>query len=549
MKLSGILFFSFFLSVSLSAQEESVKYKFRVYLKDKGSSSFSVSEPEKFLTSKAIERKKRQEAAIDQTDFPISPDYFHALKNAGGKIVSYSKWFSTIVIELPDSSQVENILNLPFVASAQYVWRGQQRKWNHTRQRLALQDCFEENRQENPFGITEKQFELHNARSLFTNGYTGRGIAIAIIDGGFKNADVIPFFGNIRVRGTKNFAPDGDLYTSTDHGTKVLPTLAVNVPHVIMGSASESEFYLFRSEDETSEFPVEEDYWIRAVEYADSLGIDLINTSLGYTTFDDPDLNYRHSHLDGKSSLMSRASDKAVEKGMFLVTSAGNEGRKPWQKISPPADAVHVLTVGAASDEGKFAGFSSKGYTADHRVKPDVVSVGEKTIVVGSRGVIELSNGTSFSAPFMAGLVASLWSINPSISRYEIIDIVRKSSDRYNQPDTLYGYGIPDFGKAMRIMLQTHPASPDSITEEDFSVSRPDSKTLVFTLNNPPLQNRNPRISLLDEAGNLLQSIQLESTTAEIQLPDGEKTRNEFVYLVFTSNRTQRTFRFKLYNR
>lgn len=149
----------------------------------------------------------------------------------------------------------------------------------------------------------------------------------------------------------------------------------------------------------------------------------------------------------------------------------------------------------------------------------------------------------------MAGLVASLWSINPSISRYEIIDIVRKSSDRYNQPDTLYGYGIPDFGKAMRIMLQTHPASPDSITEEDFSVSRPDSKTLVFTLNNPPLQNRNPRISLLDEAGNLLQSIQLESTTAEIQLPDGEKTRNEFVYLVFTSNRTQRTFRFKLYNR
>ncbi len=534
-------------SISLSAQNPQQQYKFRVYLKDKGETGFSVSKPEKFLTSKAIERKKQQQVKIDETDFPISPDYFNLIISAGGKPVSHSKWFKTITVQLKDSAQIKDIVKLSFVDSAKYVWRGIERNFhNSVRPRLGLPDCLEENGSENYFGLTDEQFALHNAREMSLSGFTGKGINVAVIDAGFTNADVIPQFGRINIIGFKSFVPEGDIFASSDHGTKVFSTMAVNLPKIMMGSAPSTMYHLLRSEDSSSEFPVEEDYWVRAIEYADSIGTDLVNTSLGYTAFDDKSLNYKHEDLDGKTSFMSQAADKAYEKGMILVISAGNEGNKPWQKVSAPADAKNALTVGAVGTDSVIASFSSKGFTADNRVKPDIVSVGRGTVTIGYNGLVDYTNGTSLSSPFVAGLVASLWSIDPEMNRSDVLEIIKRSSDRYAKPDSVYGYGIPDFGKAMREVLGKLNVNEKSVTEKYFSITRPARDNYLITLTEPDFSLDAYQVNLLDESGNLISQHKFENEILNISIPDEIRKTNKFVHFVFKSPYTQKTVRFKL---
>ncbi|MDO5523213.1 MAG: S8 family serine peptidase, partial [Bacteroidia bacterium] len=303
---------------------------------------------------------------------------------------------------------------------------------------------------------------------------------------------------------------------------------------------------LLRSEDVLSEFPVEEDYWVRAIEHADSVGVDLVNTSLGYISFDDKSLNYTHEDLDGKTAFMTLASDKAYEKGMILVTSAGNEGNKPWQKISTPADAKNALTVGAVGTDSVIASFSSKGYTADNRVKPDVVSVGRGTITIGYNGLVDFTNGTSLSSPFLAGLVASLWSINPEMNRAEIMDIVKHSAHQYNRPDSVYGYGIPDFGKAMNEVLKKLNVNEKTVNEKYFSITRPAKNDFLITLAEPDFSFDAYRLNLLDESGNLISQFNFESESLAVSIPQEIRKANKFVHFVFKSPYRQKTVRFKL---
>ncbi len=530
-------------SISLSAQNTQ-QYKFRVYLKDKGNTEFSVSEPEKFLTKQAIERKKTQQTKIDETDFPISTDYFAQITDAGAKVAAFSKWFKTITIQLSDSAQIDNILQLSFVDSARYVWRGNDReRKDFARSRLSPEFCRTE-KSENFFGITAAQFALHNAENMMLSGFSGKGLRVAVIDAGFTNVDVIPHFPVIT--GFKNFVPTGQLFASSDHGTNVLSTMALNLPNQIMGSAPSAMYYLLRSEDTASEFPVEEDYWVRAIEYADSIGVDVVNTSLGYSSFDDKSLNYKHNDLDGKTSFMTLAADKAYEKGMLLVTSAGNEGNKEWQKISAPADAKYVLTVGAVAVDSTIASFSSKGFTADKRVKPDVVSVGHGTFTIGQNGLIRRANGTSFSSPFLAGLVASLWSINPDMNRREVLDIVKRSSDRYSRPDSVYGFGIPDFGKAMKEVLEKLKTNEKSVAEKYFSITRPAKDNFLITLTEPNFSLDAYQVNLLDESGTLISKHAFEKQSLSISIPTETRKTNKFIYFVFKSPYTQKTVRFRL---
>lgn len=536
--------------LSLSAQHLQQSYKFRLYLKDKGKTEFNASEPEKFLSRQSIDRKKRQQVKIDATDFPISPDYFNLIINAGGKVVSYSKWFKTITVQLNDSSQIDHMLKLAFVDSARYVWRGAEHNptaYRSTgRPRLDMVDCRQEIGTNSWLGITEEQFTLHNAKSMMSSGFTGKGIKIAIIDAGFTNADVIPQFGNVNITGYKSFVPEGDLFASSDHGTKVFSTMAANLPNVMIGSAPAATYYLLRSEDPLSEYPVEEDYWVRAAEYADSIGVDLINTSLGYTDFDDKSLSYTHETLDGKTSFMSMAVDKAFEKGILVVTSAGNEGNKKWRKISTPADAKNALTVGAVGADSVIAIFSSRGFTADRRVKPDVVSVGKGAATIGFNGLTGFTNGTSFSSPFMAGLVASLWSVNPAMNREEVLDIVKHSSDRYSHPDSVYGYGIPDFRKAVKEVLSGLKVYEKSVQDEYFSVSRLSGDHFSITLKEPDFTPDAYQVNLLDESGNLVSKHEFVEDAMTVFIPQEIKKNNVFVHLVFKSPYAQKTLRFKL---
>lgn len=449
-----------FLHISLLSYSiiecDPISYKFRVYLSDKGDTDYSVSNPSQFLTEKAIERKRVQNVEIDEADFPISVDYFALVEMAGAEVVSHSKWFKTLVVEVADSLKINDIKSLSIVDSVKYVWKGTNNAYRKAlRPRLHQLPQIEAEPTDTIYGYTHPQFKLHNADQMLNAGYRGKGIEIGVIDAGFTNFDVIPAFETVDLLGYSNFVPEGDMFSSSDHGTKVLSTMAVNQPGRMIGSAPEASYWLLRSEDIVSEFPVEEDYWIRAIEFADSLGLDLINTSLGYNEFDDVLLNYTHDDLTGEVSLMSRAADLAYEKGMIIVVSAGNEGNKPWQKSTPPGDAQNVIAVGAVGTDSIIAPFSSFGEMADGRIKPDLVSIGQGTITIGQFGVIGRTNGTSLSSPFLAGLIASLWSVNPDLHREELIEIIFRSSDRYSDPDKVYGRGITDFNKAMNEVLKT----------------------------------------------------------------------------------------------
>lgn len=485
--------------ISSSETGASSRYKFRVYLSDKGETDFSIDEPSRFLSRQSLERRERQGVMVDELDLPIARDYIALVEMAGGKVVASSKWLSTLVVETGDSLGIMQIETLPFVDSVKYVWRGIDSPYlGGLRPRLAepklhLSAIFPRTdplpadtlrialSSDAPsldvalsdipsYGVTEDQFKLHNAQAMGAAGYRGKGITVGVIDAGFTNVDVIPWFDTMDLRGFKDFVPGGEIFSASDHGTKVLSTMAINRPGEMMGSAPDAAYWLFRSEDVSSEFPVEEDYWVQAIEYADSVGVDLVNTSLGYNHFNDSSLNYTYRDLTGRTSVMSRAADLAFQKGMIVVVSAGNEGNKAWGKSTPPGDAKEVVAVGAVGTDSVIASFSSRGMMADGRVKPDLVSVGRNTVTIGQDGLIRNTNGTSLSSPFLAGLIASLWSIHPELHRAELLDIVTRSSDRYALLDTVYGHGIPDFHKAMNEVLRMLPEHPGRVADGRWSI-------------------------------------------------------------------------------
>lgn len=530
------------LSFLLSAQVSSPnQYIFRVYLKDKGPVSYSVEKPAEFLSQAAIDRKKRQKVAVDSSDFPISSDYFLQMERDNGRVVAFSKWFKTISVQLGDSLQIEAIAALPFVDSVKYVWRGQAGKNSFdNRPRLEMPGCGELVSSGNLPGIAEGQFKLHNAQEMLRIGFRGKGINVAVIDAGFTNADVIPYFDKSNIIEAESFVPAGHLFSASDHGTKVLSAMAVNHPGIMMGSAAEASYRLLRSEDTGSEFPVEEDYWVRAVEFADSAGVDLVNTSLGYYTFDDRSLNYSHSQLTGQGSLMSLAADRAFHKGMIIVCSAGNEGAKPWRKITAPGDAPNVLTIGAIGLDSTIVSFSSRGPTADGRIKPDMVSIGKQTVSIGKDGLLGNASGTSLSAPFLAGLVASLWSINPDLDRAQVIDIVRRSSNRYLKPDTVYGYGIPDFRKAMVEMLGTLPGH--SRVSDGVCNIFPHGNGYTVRLEDPDLPTTLYSGKIIDGEGEIVSNVRFEGQN-EIHVPYAPKKQGETFFFMLQNPLRQKVYK------
>jgi subtilisin family serine protease len=225
--------------------------------------------------------------------------------------------------------------------------------------------------------------------------------------------------------------------------------MLANQSQEMTGTAPEAEYYLFKTEVNGSELPVEEDYWVAAVEYADSLGVDIVSTSLGYFTFNTkPEWNHSPSELDGQTAPASRAAAMAAYKGMILCLAAGNEGNKDWKMITFPSDADNILTVGAIASDSTLASFSSQGYIRGGKVKPDIVAMGLNAAVWGANGKRTDGRGTSFSCPIISGLTASLWQALPELNSLQLMDLIRKSANRYQNPDDKYGYGIPDFFKA-----------------------------------------------------------------------------------------------------
>ncbi|WP_316839394.1 S8 family serine peptidase [Pedobacter gandavensis] len=423
------------------------EYKYRLVLTDKGSSEFSVQQPERFLSAKAIERRRKRNIPIDESDLPISTDYLKKIKEVGGVIVAKSKWLNTVTVHTGDQFMIDKYKTLPFVKEVALVWAG--RAKDKTAGKYVDQPQLNLNPPLNTpidYGSAFDNIQTNNGQALHNKGFKGAGIDIAVIDAGFYNANKYPMFKNVNIKGAKSFVYENDdPYSVDNHGIWVTSTMAVNQPGKYVGTAPEASYWLLRSEDTANEYPVEEDYYATAIEFADSVGVDVVNTSLGYT-----DLYYLESarytmkDMDGKTAIASRAANFAAEKGIFIVVSAGNESK--W--IGTPGDSPNVLTLGGVDPKRNLYSASSFGITIDGRMKPDVMAVGMNAQVIGPFGV-EIRSGTSYASPIMCGLVACLWQAYPKLSVAELREVIRKSADRANQPVIPFGYGIPDMQKAM----------------------------------------------------------------------------------------------------
>ena len=435
--------------VCVQAQSDTLKY--RVTLRDKAQTEYSLQRPEEFLSAKALERRARQGISVDSTDLPVCRTYIDKVKELGARIVVTGKWENFITVSCNDTTVMDAVAALPFVRSVEQVWKVSASALTpkaDKRDSLVNQPTIHP---DSIYGTAITQIAMSRGDELHKAGFRGEGMTIAVIDAGYHNVDRITAMRNIRIRGTRDFVePGSDIYAKGSHGMSVLSCMAMNMPNVMTGTAPEASYWLLRSEDERSEQPVEQDYWAAAVEFADSVGVDVLNTSLGYYVYDDPTLNLRLRDLDGQHELMSRQASRIADKGMILVCSAGNAGMEPWKKITTPGDADNVLTVGAIDKRGVLAPFSSIGNTQDGRIKPDVVAVGLGSDVMRTNGNTGHANGTSFASPIMCGMVACLWQACPDLTAKEVIALVRRVGDRADAPDNIYGYGVPDLWKALQ---------------------------------------------------------------------------------------------------
>lgn len=449
-----ILLFSAIIGCSMAMADGSGhKYLYRLTLTDKNGTPFSLSNPEAFLSQKAIDRRARQHLELDSTDLPIPPQYISEIEATGAKVVVRSKWNNTVLVGIDKSSQYKELQDLPFVADAKKVYTEPEKtKGVDVRDRFHTILSRLDTVYNDDYGVAREQIDMVGGLGLHRRGYLGKGMTIAVFDAGFMNTDRIPAMTKINIVGIHDFLSDDieDMYDGEAHGTMTLSVIGVNEPGIFIGTAPEASFWLFRCEDVETETSAEEDYWTAAAEFADSVGVDVISSSLGYHDFDDTTTSYHYYDQNGHTSLISRTSSMLASKGIVHVNSAGNDGMGTWKKINFPSDAEDMLSVGAVTPQGVNASFSSVGPTSDGRVKPDVVALGSPTAVVSGRGTLTSETGTSFSTPVISGLVACLWQALPDKTAREIIELVRRSGDNYEHPDNVYGYGLPDFTEALK---------------------------------------------------------------------------------------------------
>jgi serine protease AprX len=462
MKKTILIILSLFFITALYAQEAGLA-TYILYFKDKGEIKTGTLNPSNYLTYKAIERRLKQKISLNQSDIPVSDQYIKAISKTGANILTRSRWFNTVVIDA-SVDMIKEISVLPFVSEIQPLVKNGKNmssstvsdfknetisSWMPEITKNTTSDLYD-------YGIAFNQINQFKGQYLHNLGYSGQGMLIAVIDAGFNSVDKMTCFDSLRannqIKGTRDFAQPGNNVYGTSmasHGTSVLSCMGANSSGQMIGSAPKADFWLLRSEVVASESIIEEYYWVSAAEFADSIGADLINSSLGYTTFDNKATNHTYTDMDGNTTVVTKGADKASEKGILVVNSAGNSGGAGWWYIGAPADGDSVLTIGSVTSAGVRSDFSSVGPTSDGRIKPTVAAQGTNTAIyyLNNQNVPTLGtgNGTSFSSPVMCGITACLWQAFPDLNNMQIIELIKASASQANQPDSLLGWGIPDF--------------------------------------------------------------------------------------------------------
>lgn len=452
--------------------------KYIIQFKDKAGTPFSINNPSQYLSPKSIQRRVKQNISIDSTDLPITPRYIDSIRLAGNvTILNRSKWLNQVCIETTDAAALAKINGFPFVNSSSPVKRIQQgnreivetrNKFNEEIYGTSTSTLTAETTSDHfDYGNSLQQIHIHEGEFLHNKGFRGEGMLMAMFDAGYRNYLTITAFDSVRnnnqVVETYDFVQNEISVNEDDaHGMYCFSIIAANWPGQLVGSAPKAKFYLYRTEDVSSEYPIEEQNWVAAAERADSIGVDVFTTSLGYTTFDNPVFNHTYADMNGKVTIIAKANAMAARKGIISVVAAGNDGNNTWHYIGSPADADSIVTVGAVNAAGAVASFSSYGPASDGRIKPTVASVGQGTAIAGLNNLPSFGNGTSFACPNLAGLITCLWQAFPEFTNMQIIEAVKRSSNMFTTPNDRVGYGIPNFHKAyddlfqQRILLQAN---------------------------------------------------------------------------------------------
>lgn len=432
-----------------------------VYFIDKPDAATYLANPLTMLTQKSLDRRTAQNIALDVKDVPIFPSYITQITNATGiTVMAKSKWLNALHIR-GSVTDIQQLASLTFVNNIQFADKtlnsgalpknASSQSYQAVNKTLDTQITF-------AYGNSSNQISMLGGDLLHQQDFTGTGKTIAVLDAGFPGVNTaVPFqrlFTNNLILGGYNYVDQStNFYTGGSHGTLVLSTMGGYVENSLVGTAPDASYYLFITEDVASENPVEESYWVEAAEEADRLGVDIINTSLGYFGYDNPNYSYSYEDMNGITAFASRGADVAFSRGIICVTSGGNTGSTANPHIAVPAESLHTLAVGAVTASGSYASFSSIGPTFDGRVKPEVAAQGVQAVVSDPTGAIGLANGTSFSGPITAGMVACLWQALPTKTNAEMIQIIKQSASIYANPTPQLGYGIPNYNTALSTTL------------------------------------------------------------------------------------------------
>lgn len=504
---SSIVIFLFVFNFSFSQEDA------WVYFNDKQEATEYLANPLTMLSQKSLDRRNKQNIALDFKDVPISILYINEVINSTGIIVkAKSKWLNALHVT-GSVGEINTLSDMTFVDHVEFAADDLNKNSlsvNLNKNKFEVHENFN-------YGGSLNQIEMLNGDFLHQQNYTGNGMTIAVMDAGFPNVNNFSGFQRVRdngqILGGYDFVNRStNFYAGISHGTSVLSTMAGFVDGQLVGTAPDANYYLFITEDASQETPLEESLWVEAAEKADSLGVDIINTSLGYTTFDDTRYNYTYADMNGKTTFITRGADIAFSRGMIIVNSAGNSGDSPWHYINAPADGFNVLTIGAVDRDENITNFSSFGPTFDGRIKPDANAKGGGATIINSSGDVTSGNGTSFSSPIISGVIACFWQAFPDKTNEEIVQIIKESGHLFGTPTDHDGYGIPDFKTAVNTLAvnntfstgftfypnpfkdKIHFRFKDDLTELQISIFN----ILGKKLSDRKVSKQNPLVSLND---------------------------------------------------
>jgi subtilisin family serine protease len=486
--------------------------RYMVFFKDKHNSAFSITQPEAYLSQRAIDRREKNDVEISVQDLPVNANYVNEVKQTGALTYYTSRWFNALLIQC-NANLLPSIEALTVVDRVELVAPGTLNATTETKSPAYISARTSSNKNIK----TTSQLSMLGLDAMHELNIRGEGVKVAVFDSGFPGVNTVAPFSHLQdnIKDTYNFVNrQTDVYRNDDHGTEVLSVMAAYQEGSFVGGAYNADYHLYLTEDVGSEYRIEEYNWLFAAERADSAGVDVINASLGYNTFDNAVMNYTKQQLDGSTAVVTRAAQFAADRGIVVVVSAGNEGNNSWQLVTPPADAIGVIAVGSVTSTETRSGFSSIGPTSDNRIKPDLCAMGSGTFVVRNTGNTGTSSGTSVASPLMASLVTGIMQRYDTLTKQEIIDVLRAAASLAESPNNQLGYGVPNFAE-VRLRLEVVAGLENPETSRFAVYPNPADSGFVMIESIQILKAEPLQIEVWDMKGSLLKRIENDNLLVE----------------------------------